>query len=63
MKAANQDLKIGALGKIIGQMWHELPNEEKQELVDEYEAEKVGHLHGNLKLFCSVVGILSIITV
>nr|XP_039253504.1 SWI/SNF-related matrix-associated actin-dependent regulator of chromatin subfamily E member 1-like [Styela clava] len=40
----NQDLKLWEVGKIIGQMWRELPATERQQYMDEYEIAKVEHV-------------------
>lgn len=41
VKTANPELKLWEVSKIIAQMWKDAPENERQEFIDEYEAEKV----------------------
>ena len=41
IKRDNPDLKMGEIGKMIGQRWHNMADKKKQKLLDQYESEKV----------------------
>lgn len=41
VKAKNPEMKLWEVGQLIGEMWKDLPATEKQEVIDEYEAERV----------------------
>ena len=43
VKAANQELKLREIDKIVYQMWQSLPDGDKQEFVETYEKEKIEH--------------------
>ena len=46
VKQENTELKLWEIGKIIGQMWRELPDGDKAVFTEEYESEKVWLLYG-----------------
>ena len=43
VKAANQELKLREIDKIVYQMWQDLPNSDKEEFVEEYDTEKIDY--------------------
>ena len=57
VKAQQGSAKLWEVGRVIGAMWRDLPEDEKSEFIEEYETEKVLETN-NFKFLFSAVEII-----